>query len=221
MKDDPLRSSLDDLKDRLTLRALDFVGGVGWSLRALEAAAKEEGASNAQIAAVFPRGPIDAVVHYSDLCDEEASMAIEALREQGLKVRERVTRAVRQRIEMLTDHKLAAKRAAAMLTFPLHAGDAVLCLARTSDCLWRAVGDTSTDFNYYTKRLILGGVYSSTLVHWFTDQSDGAQDTWDFLDRRINDVMTFEKVKAGVGDVAVKMPNPFKILGRLRYPGQF
>jgi ubiquinone biosynthesis protein COQ9 len=114
--------------------------------------------------------------------------------------------------------KIAARRAAAFLAIPVNAPMGAELSFRTADAIWRGIGDTATDFNYYTKRLLLSGVYTATLLFWFSDDSDGAADTWAFLDRRIENVMSIEKAKAGLADFASKLPDPFKILGSLRYP---
>src|SRR5881392_4319354 len=90
------------------------------------------------------------------------------------------------------------RRAAAFLTLPQNAPTAMTLLYRTVDRMWYAAGDTSTDFNFYTKRAILAGVYSSTLLYWLNDRSEGGEATWAFLDRRINDVMKFEELKSRV-----------------------
>nr|HRK71172.1 COQ9 family protein [Micropepsaceae bacterium] len=86
--------------------------------------------------------------------------------------------------------------------------------------VWRAIGDTSTDFNFYSKRAILSGVISSTMMFWFSDDSENYADTRAFLDRRIADVMQIEKVKAAVSSVTSKLPDPLALLSRLRYPGR-
>jgi len=91
---------------------------------------------------------------------------------------------------------------------------------RTADAIWRGIGDTSSDFNYYTKRLLLAGVVTSTMLYWFSDESEDGQPTWDFLDRRIENVMSIEKAKAGLQGVVSKLPNPFSLLGSLRYPSR-
>ena len=70
-----------------------------------------------------------------------------------------------------------------------------ILLYRTVDAIWYAAGDTSADFNFYTKRATLAGVFSSTLFYWLNDRSEGNEATWAFLDRRIDDVMRFEKFK--------------------------
>ena len=86
------------------------------------------------------------------------------------------------------------------------------------DAIWRAAGDTSTDYNFYTKRLILSGVYTSTAAVWFGDDTDGFEKTWAFLDRRIEDVMQIEKVKGKAEKVLSALPSPLGLMARLRYP---
>ena len=113
-----------------------------------------------------------------------------------MKIRERITTAVKTRLASLRPHKEAARRAAAFLTLPLHAALGAKLLYRTVDAMWRAAGDTSTDFNFYTKRAILAGVYSSTLMRWFNDASEDEAATDEFLAARIENVMQFEKFKA-------------------------
>ncbi|MEJ0043913.1 MAG: COQ9 family protein [Rhizomicrobium sp.] len=104
--------------------------------------------------------------------------------------------AVMARIEAVRPHKEAARRAAAFLTLPPHAALGASLVWRTADAMWRAAGDTSTDFNFYTKRGILAGVYTATMMRWFTDTSADESETTKFLSQRIENVMTFEKFKA-------------------------
>ncbi len=89
---------------------------------------------------------------------------------------------------------------------------------RTADVIWRNAGDTSSDYNHYTKRLTLSAVYASTLLTWLDDQSDGFADTAAFLDRRLGNVMQFEKLKAQWTGSDLTRPSLSRFLGRLRYP---
>ena len=113
-----------------------------------------------------------------------------------MKIRSRIATAVMTRIEAVRPHKEAARRAAAFLTLPPHAALGAKLVYRTVDAMWRAAGDTSTDFNFYTKRGILAGVYSATMMRWFTDSSADESATTQFLAHRIENVMQFEKFKA-------------------------
>jgi ubiquinone biosynthesis protein COQ9 len=206
------------VRERILAEALKHVPFDGWSDKTLREASAATGADEADLRAAFPRGVSDALLFFSDWADRRM---VEALKEADLaklKVRERVALAVRTRIEGLMPHKEAARRAAAVLALPLNAADAAVAIYRTCDQTWRAVGDTSTDFNFYTKRALLAGVHASTMLYWFADASEGAKETWAFLDRRIGDVMQIEKLRAAAVKLGEALPNPLTILGALRYP---
>jgi ubiquinone biosynthesis protein COQ9 len=202
------------LKDAVLNAALKAIPFDGFTDKVLAAAAKETGADKIQMVRLFPNGPLSLVEAFSESADEamEASLAKKKL--ATMKVRERIKTAVWSRIDALRDHKEAARRAGAFLTLPPNAATGVTLLYRTVDRMWRAVGDTSTDFNFYTKRAILSGVYSATLMRWFTDQSEGEADTQAFLDARIENVMQFEILKARVKERAAGLPSLAELLGR-------
>lgn len=208
----------DKWREKILAEALAHVAFDGWHDKTLKAAAEKVGASDAELKAAFPRGVADALLFFSSEADRQAVEAIEAADLKPMRVRERVTFAVRQRVEAVLKHKEAARRGAAVFALPQHAIDGATAVYRTVDALWRAVGDTSADFNFYTKRLLLSGVFTTTMLYWFADNSEDAKDTWKFLDRRIADVMQIEKVKAQVTKFAEGLPNPLTILGALRYP---
>ena len=189
----------------------------GWSLKTMREGAQAAGIAHERMRMLFPNGVSDLVDFF---CAQGDARMVEILAKtdlKAMKVRERITHCVRVRIEMDGDHKEAARRAAAFLALPLYASVAVRVLYRTVDAIWRAAGDQSTDFNFYSKRAILAGVYSSTLLYWFGDAAEGNAQTWAFLDRRIKDVMQIEKVKAGVQKFGEMLPDPLSLLGRLRY----
>lgn len=214
----PAATHSEKLREKILAEALPHVAFDGWCDKALREAAERVGASDAELKAAFPRGPADALVFFSDDADRRAFEIIQAADLKSMRVRERITFAVRTRIEVIAEHKEAARRGAAVLALPQYALDAATCIYRTCDTIWRAVGDTSADFNFYTKRALLAGVVTSTMLYWFADASEGFADTWIFLDRRIADVMQIEKVKAQVTKFAETLPNPLTILGALRHP---
>jgi ubiquinone biosynthesis protein COQ9 len=123
---------------------------------------------------------------------------MEAAGVAGMKVRDRIRSAVRIRLERHAGERDAARRALSLLALPLNAALGLKLLYRTVDAMWYAAGDTSVDFNFYTKRATLAGVYSATLLYWLNDRTEGGQGTWDFLDRRLDDVMRIEKIKSQV-----------------------
>ena len=165
----------------------------------------------------FPRGGESLVEAFSEWADTEMKTHMETS-EQG-RIRDRITGAVRARIEIMTPHKEAARRAAAFLALPQNAVLAARLGFATVDAMWRAAGDKTSDFNYYTKRALLAGVYGSTLLYWLTDSSDGHGDTWRFLDARIDDVMKIQKLRGAAGQRAKGIPNPFEILAGFRNRG--
>jgi ubiquinone biosynthesis protein COQ9 len=137
----------------------------------------------------------------------------------GLRYSERVAAAVRFRLEA-ADREIV-RRGTALFALPQNAAIGAQLVWGTADAIWKALGDTSDDVNWYSKRAILSGVYSSTVLYWLADESAGHEATWAFLDRRIADVMRFEKFKAQVRDnrlVGPLMKGPLSLLSRIRAP---
>jgi ubiquinone biosynthesis protein COQ9 len=203
------------LKQALLDAVLIHVPFDGFSAKALERAAADLGVEPAAIAKIFPSGAHSLVEAYSEAADAEMEARLAKLDLKGLKVRERIATAVRVRLSVLAPHKEAARRAAAFLSLPPNLVLASRLIYRTVDGMWRAVGDTSTDFNFYTKRGILAGVWSSTLMRWFNDHSDGESETETFLAARIENVMQFEQVKAQIRDALSRVPSPLTIFSDL------
>lgn len=206
------------MREKLLAEILRHVAFDGWTDKILHDAASHLKLDDAEVRIAFPRGIVDAVTFFSHQADDEAESLIARADLKSMKIRERVTFAVRTRIEVIGQHREAARRGAALFALPQHALDGVSCVYRTCDMIWKAIGDTSTDFNFYTKRGLLSGVLTSTMLFWFGDNSEDTGETWKFLDRRIADVMQIEKVKAAVLKAASGLPNPLTILGALRYP---
>lgn len=197
--------------------ALPDVAFDGWTTKLMRAAAEAAGISHGDLRLAFPGGITDLVDCFLEDGDRRMAEALGSRDLASLKIRERITLAVRTRIEVDAQHREAVRRAVTLLSLPLSGATGPHALYRTVDAIWRAVGDTSTDFNFYTKRAILAGVYSAVTITWFGDESEGFADTWAFLDRRIGDVMQIEKAKAGVKKLGALLPDPLALLGRLRY----
>lgn len=195
--------------------ALPHVPFDGWSEETLHMAAKDC-AIDPQIAMVLFPDPvgdmISAYIRQSD--DEMASRLPKDF--DALKVREKVTLCVRTRLEIAGNNEEATRRAVRALAQPRYARLAAKTAWKTADLIWLRCGDTATDYNHYTKRAILSGVYSSTLLYWLQDDSDEKEDSWGFLDRRIAGIMRFEKTKAKVLKKAEGLPNPRRFFDRLR-----
>jgi ubiquinone biosynthesis protein COQ9 len=163
----------------------------------------------------FPKGAASLVEAFSDWADRRMT-EIMGKDQSEQRLRDKVASAVRTRIEVVAPHKEAARRAAGFLAVPQHAALAARLTMRTVDAMWRAAGDTSSDFSYYTKRAMLAGVYGSTLAYWFSDASEGHAATWTFLGNRIDNVMQIEKFRGQARDAIAKLPNPLDILNSLR-----
>lgn len=191
----------------------------GWCDDAIATAARDLDLDPGLIELAFPGGPLEMIDAYADLLDKAVGTALADCPLEELKVRERVALAVRLRVETMTDHREAARRALSFLSLPINAATGARLSWRTADALWRAVGDTSTDANYYSKRAILAGVYSATVLYWLNDESEGWADSWAFLDRRIGDVMKIEKAKGRLRKYAGVLPDLTRALGRMRYSG--
>jgi ubiquinone biosynthesis protein COQ9 len=214
----PVEMTLDELRPHLVAAMLPHVPFDGWSQAAAEAGARDLGVPESRAALVFPGGAADMVDAYTAYADARLEAALAARGLHNMKIRERVTLAVRTRLEQATPEREAVRRAAAVFALPTNALLSARTLWRTADTMWRACGDAATDYNHYTKRLILGGVYAATLLVWLQDESEDCAETWAFLDRRIAGVMRFEKVKAQALGSTANLPSLTRFLGRLRYP---
>jgi ubiquinone biosynthesis protein COQ9 len=164
-------------------------------------AAVRDGAVTAEEASIaFPGGALDMIAYHSQRADRRMVAELEHRDLASMKLRDRITLAIRVRLEQNAAHREAVRRALAILAMPFNAPTAARLLYRTVDAMWYAVGDRSADFSYYTKRATLAAVYSSTVLYWLNDRSEGMTATWAFLDRRIEDVMRFERLKSQVRD---------------------
>ena len=202
------------LREQLIEAVASHAAFDGWSDAALRAAAKDLGLDPALARNAFPGGAPEMIEFHSRLADRRMVAAYEQAAAEGLKLREKVALAVRLRLEANYANREAIRRALALFALPIHAPLAARALYRTVDAVWYAVGDRSTDYNFYTKRALLAGVYGSTVLFWLNDKSPGADATWAFLDRRIADVMRVPKAIGRLEKLAEKLPDPFRLLRR-------
>jgi ubiquinone biosynthesis protein COQ9 len=185
----------DDRKTLLLDAALMHVPFDGWSPQTFRAAVADTGIDAGLALAICPRGALDLAVAFHKRGDAQMVARYRAEDLATLRYSERIARLVRFRLEVIED-KEAVRRGATLFALPQHAAEGAQLIWGTCDLIWRTLGDTSDDINWYTKRATLSGVYSSTLLYWLGDDSPGQQATWDFLDRRIANVMQIEKIKA-------------------------
>lgn len=188
----------------------------GWTSTAVEAAALSEGVEPAVAALAVPGDAVGLIDLYGQGVDRALAQAFPPDVLAAMKIRERIRSLVWQRLQIQEPAKEAIRRALAILAMPQNLLAASRFSWRSADVMWRMAGDTATDYNHYSKRAILSALYGSTLLVWLGDDSEGASDTAAFLDRRIDEVMQFEKWKAGLGKS--ERPSLTRFLGRLRYP---
>ena len=210
-------SPLEKLRRELALAVGENAMFDGWTRAAVDSAAGQLGIDPVQARLAMPKtqaGMIDVYI-------QEVDRALEAWftpqRLKPMKIREKIRALVWHRLEIMGPAREAVRRALAILAMPQNVPLALRAGWRSADLMWRIAGDTSTDFNHYTKRMTLGAVYGSTLLVWLDDRSEGWSETAAFLDRRIDDVMRFEKFKAEWRGSSEHL-SPSRFLGRLRYP---
>jgi len=189
----------EDAKQQLLNAILNHVPFDGWSETSFRAAITDSDLEDGLARAICPRGAVDLALAYHARGDAVMLERIKTEDMSDLKFREKIAAAVRYRLEAVEDKELV-RRGMTLFSLPMHAGEGAKAVWQTCDMIWDALGDTSDDVNWYTKRATLSGVYSSTLLFWLGDDSPDHQRAWEFLDRRIDDVMQFEKLKAQVRD---------------------
>lgn len=181
---------IPDIADRLIETALPDVVFDGWSRDLLENAAEKAGYSRSMATAIFPDGVPDALAHYSDFVDRRMLAALANVDPEALRVRDRIRLAVMTRLDVLQPWREAEKLALRYWAVPTHSLRGSRLLWRTADRIWDWAGDTSKDYNRYTKRGLLCGVLSATLLAWINEEGDGSSEAVEaFLDRRIENVM--------------------------------
>ena len=199
-----------ELERRALLAALlDHVPFDGWTGKAMAAAAEQAGLDAGFAYRAFPRGAVDAIEYFNRVADEDMAAALAEEDLEAMRVRERIARAVRLRLEQNAGRRDAVRRGLTVLSFPPNGPVGLRCLYRTVDTIWRAAGDTATDFNFYTKRGLLAGVYSATVVFWLNDSSENFSRTWRFLDRRIDETMQIPKITQRLKKTLERLPDPF------------
>ncbi|MEA1618465.1 COQ9 family protein [Erythrobacter sp. T5W1-R] len=197
----------------------------GWNETALVAAAEMAGVDPDVAKLAFPAdAPGDRAMAMIAAWIASVDQAMEAEWPQErlatLKIRERIRTLVAFRLEAVAHIDEAVRRALAIMAQPQNAARALKLGWHSADIMWRLAGDTATDYNHYTKRAILAGIYSATLAVFVNDDSEGKADTYAFLDRRIDGVMRFEKIKARLTGKDRELPSLTRFLGRLRYPAR-
>jgi ubiquinone biosynthesis protein COQ9 len=210
-------SPLEQLRRELALAVGENAVFDGWTAKAVDSAAGQLGIDPVHARLAMPKSQAGMI----DVYIQEVDRALEAWftpkRLSAMKIRDKIRALIWRRLEVMGPAREAVRRALAILAMPQNLPLALRISWRSADLMWRIAGDTSTDFNHYTKRMTLGAVYGSTLLVWLDDESEGWADTAAFLDRRIDDVMRFERFKAEWRGSSEHL-SVSRFLGRLRYP---
>lgn len=208
MNADPMR----DTKDALILAVLPEIPFSGWTMAALAQAARNAGLDPSMAERAFPGGVVDAVLHFIDLGDRRLAEEAASDGLAGLRLTGRIRWLVRRRLEAWSEHREAVRRGAVILSLPGNVARATRATWATADLIWHLAGDEAVDFSYYTKRLSLSAAYSSTLLCWMSDESEGAAESWSFLDRRLADLSRVPQVIAGAKKRAEGVTRPLERL---------
>ena len=207
----------DKNRERILKALLPIAAFEGWNSKSIRQAVRAAKLPSGAESTYFPGGALEAIAFWSETCNQKIESYFEARDLDEMRIRDKVTEGVWDYFEAMEGHEDAARRAMARLSLPDAIGHGPKKIWTTADTIWRAIGDTSTDINFYSKRTILSGVISSVFVKWLTDSDPDKQATRDFLDARIANVMSFEKAKFQFKKQTESWPSPANVLGRLRY----
>jgi len=214
----PDEMTLDELRDALANVLPAHAIFDGWTEQALSGAAAELGVPADRAALCFPGGAVDMIDGWFAAIDLGMTAALPPETIATMKFRDRITALVAARLNIAAQYPDAMRRALSILARPKNTAKAAKLGWRAADAMWRAAGDSSVDFAWYTKRLTLAAVYASTMMAWMDDESEGFADTYAFLARRVEDVMRFERFKARIKPDPDRYFSPARFFGRLRYP---
>lgn len=187
-----------DIKDKILMQALEDVPFDGWCWDVVQNAAEKSGYERDMAMAVFPEKVMDVLAHFSVHIDGVMMAALADVAVEDLRVRERIRLAVQTRLEVMVPYKEAVRAASVYWLVPTRKVQAAKQVWQSADVIWNWAGDTAQDYNHYTKRALLSGVMTSTILVWLNDKSDGHQESLAFLDRRIDDVLKVGKISGQV-----------------------
>jgi ubiquinone biosynthesis protein COQ9 len=210
--------TLDEMRVTLAAELPSHAAFDGWTPEALALAAGAAGINRDVAALAFPGGAMDMIDAWFAHIDDAMLTKLPPETLATMKVRAKISALVEARLDLLATDTEALRRALAVLALPQNLPRATKLGWRAADAMWHAAGDKATDFNHYSKRAILGGVYMATIMAMMDDDSEGHADTRAFLGRRIDSIMRFEKFKGRFTHSAPERLSLARFLGRLRYP---
>ena len=214
----PEDPTLDEIREALAPLIAANAAFDGWNDAARDVAADSAGVDREVAKVAFPGGAVDMIHAWFIHIDAAMAAALTPERLATMKIRAKITALVEARLTEAAPNREALRRALAILAMPQNVVRGGKLGWHAADLMWRAAGDTATDYNHYTKRTILAGVYAATITVFLDDDSEGWADTRAFLARRIEGIMRFEKAKSGFLARTEHMPSLSRFIGRLRYP---
>lgn len=217
---DPSAETLDELRVRLAAAIADAAAFDGWSAQAVAQAAKDTGVDPELAAFAFKDGPMAMIAAWISHVDAQMANALPATKLATLPIRQRISCLVLARLDVVAGREEALLRALSIMAMPQNLAATARLGWHSADAMWRLAGDKATDYNHYTKRAILSGIYAATLHVFVKDTSEGKADTHAFLDRRIDGIMRFEKAKAQLLRPDAERFSITRLLGRMRYPAR-
>jgi len=194
--------------DKVINCTLKHVPLEGWTLKALNLGAKDAEVESQDVLVFFNHDIDNVISYYSEMLDLQMTQMLESYNLEDMKIRERIALSVMTRLELMTPHRESANCTASYLACPTKLPLASKLLYKTVNIMWYCAGDTATDFNFYTKRGLLAGVYSTAFIYWLNDQSAGFADTRAFVERRISNVMVIPKIKSRIQGVFKTLLKP-------------
>jgi ubiquinone biosynthesis protein COQ9 len=215
----PEDPTLDEVRAFLAPELAAQAAFDGWNETAVLAAVDLAGIDSDLARLAFNEGPVDMIDAWFQAVDAQMAAKYSADELAAMKVRQRIKALVEARLEALEADREGLRRALAILAAPPHVRRAAKMGWRAADRMWRLAGDTATDYNHYSKRTLLSGVYGSTMSVFLDDESENFVETRAFLDRRIENIMQFEKIKAKVTGRGGDRFSMARFVGRLRYRG--
>ena len=213
-------ATLEALRLQLAPAIADAAVFDGWSKEAVLQAADMTGVDRELAAFAFRDGPMAMITAWVHHVDAQMAQAEPAETHKTLSIRERIRRLVMARLDAVAGREEALSRALAIMALPQNLAASAKLGWRSADAMWRLAGDTATDYNHYTKRAILAGIYAATLNVFARDKSENKAETRAFLDRRIEGIIRFEKTKAQFIRKPEERFSMTRLLGRIRYPAR-
>jgi len=210
---------MNRVRDEILMAALPNIAFDGWTRQAMRGAATTAGYEVALLDRAFPKGIPDLLEHFNAWADTQM---IERLAEHDLTLMampERISLALRLRLEAMAPHREAVRRAAAYFSLPTNSLLGWRLLYATVDTVWYGVGDQSTDFTYYTKRALLAPIVTAGTCYWLADESEGFRNTTAFFDRALHNAFSAQDAVArlqSVGNAMNYFPSPVRFMRQVR-----